>query len=417
MAGAATMRRRIFGIFGVALAASLLVSGEALTSQASAAARCRNTGSFDAWLAGFKQEAAREGISQRAISAALDGVTFDPAIIRRDSGQGVFQQSFLQFAGRMTNINRYQNGLKQMKAHAGLLARIEQRTGVPPPVVVALWGLESDYGAYKGGVYNIIRSVATLAYDCRRSAFFRDQLKGAVRIVERGDLRPDLMIGNWAGELGPTQFTPSDYFKHGLDFDGDGRVDMINSLPDALASAANLMKAFGWQAGQPWLQEVRVPAEMPWQESGLEHKHPRSQWVRWGVRAAHGAALPADNLEASLILPMGRLGPAFLAYPNFRSYTEWNAAIVYATTAAYFGTRLAGAPVVGPGNGQPVVPTTEQIQQLQQLLAARRLYTGEADGRLGAATRPAVKKAQVMVGLPADAYPTQELIDRLRAGR
>jgi lytic murein transglycosylase len=412
MAGAAIMRRRLFGIFGVALAASVLLSGEAF-----AAARCRNTGSFDAWLAAFKQEAAREGISQRAISAALDGVTFDPAIIRRDSGQGVFQQSFLQFAGRMTNINRYQNGLKQMKANAPLLARIEQRTGVPPPVVVALWGLESDYGAYKGGVYNIIRSVATLAYDCRRPAFFRDQLKGAVRIVERGDLRPDQMIGNWAGELGPTQFTPSDYFKHGLDFDGDGRVDMVHSIPDALASAANLMKAFGWQAGQPWLQEVRVPGEMPWQESGLENKHPRSQWVRWGVRAAHGAALPADNLEASLILPMGRLGPAFLAYPNFRSYTEWNAAIVYATTAAYFGTRLAGAPVVGPGNGQPVVPTTEQIQQLQQLLIARKLYSGEADGRLGAATRPAVKKAQVMVGLPADAYPTQELIDRLRGGR
>jgi lytic murein transglycosylase len=412
MAEAATMRRGLFGFFGAILAVSA-----GLTTQADAAARCRNTGSFDAWLAAFKQEAAREGISQRAISAALDGVTFDPAIIRRDSGQGVFQQSFLQFAGRMTNVNRYQNGLKQLKANAPLLARIEQRTGVPPAVVVALWGLESDYGAYKGGIYNIIRSVATLAYDCRRSAFFRDQLKGAVRIVERGDLRPDQMIGNWAGELGPTQFTPSDYFKHGLDFDGDGRVDMVHSVPDALASAANLMKAFGWQAGQPWLQEVRVPGELPWQESGLEHKHPRSQWVRWGVRAAHGAALPADNLEASLILPMGRLGPAFLAYPNFRSYTEWNAAIVYATTAAYFGTRLAGAPVVGPGNGQPVVPTTEQIQQLQQLLIARKLLTGEADGRLGAATRPAVKKAQVMVGLPADAYPTQELIDRLRAGR
>ena len=406
------MRRRIFGIFGAVLAASVV-----LATDAEAAPRCRNTGSFDAWLAAFKQEAARDGISQRAISAALDGVTFDPAIIRRDSGQGVFQQGFLQFAGRMTGAGRYQNGLKQMKVNAALLSRIEQRTGVPPAVVTALWGLESDYGAYKGGVYNIIRSVATLAYDCRRPAFFRDQLKGAVRIVERGDLRPENMIGNWAGELGPTQFTPSDYFKHGLDFDGDGRVDMINSVPDALASAANLMKAFGWQKGEPWLQEVRVPGEMPWQESGLENKHPRSQWVRWGVRAAHGAALPSDDMQASLILPMGRLGPAFLAYPNFRAYTEWNAAIVYATTAAYFGTRLAGAPVVGPGNGQPVVPTTEQIQQLQQLLIARKMLTGEADGRLGAATRPAVKKAQVMVGLPADAYPTQELIDRLRSGR
>ncbi|MCX7311649.1 MAG: lytic murein transglycosylase [Alphaproteobacteria bacterium] len=389
----------------------------ALPGLAEAAPRCRNNGSFEVWLAAFKQEAAAQGISRQAIAAALDGVTFDPAIIRRDSGQGVFQQSFLQFASRMTAIGRYQNGLQQLKANAPLLSRIEQRTGVPPPVVVALWGLESDYGTYKGGIYNVIRSVATLAYDCRRSAFFRDQLMGAVRLVERGDLKPAEMIGNWAGELGPTQFTPADYFKHGIDFDGDGRVDMIHSVPDALASAANLLKSFGWQKGQPWLQEVRVPAQMPWEQSGLDNQHPRSQWVKWGVAARHGAPLPADDVKASLILPMGHLGPAFLAYANFRAYTEWNAAIVYATTAAYFGTRLAGAPPVSPGNGQPVVPTTEQIKELQRLLIARKLLTGEADGRLGATTRPAVKQAQQKVGLPADAYPTQELIERLKAGR
>ena len=406
------MRQRILGVFGAAVAASIM-----LTGAAEAAARCRNTGSFERWMEGFKKDAAAQGVSQRAISMALDGVKFDPAIIRRDSGQGVFQQSFIQFAGRMTAAGRYQNGLKQLKANAPLLSRIEQRTGVPPPVVVGLWGLESDYGAYKGGVYNIIRSVATLAYDCRRSAFFRDQLLGAVRLVERGDLKPAEMIGNWAGELGPTQFTPADYFKHGIDFDGDGRVDMIHSVPDALASAANLLKSFGWQKGQPWLQEVRVPAQMPWEQSGLDTQHPRSQWVKWGVTAAHGGQLPADTLPASLILPMGHLGPAFLAYPNFKAYIEWNAAIVYSTTAAYFGTRLAGAPPFGPGNGQPVVPTTAQIQELQQLLIQRRMLTGEADGRLGSATRVAVKQAQQKVGLPADAYPTAELIARLRAGR
>jgi lytic murein transglycosylase len=406
------MRQRILGVFGAALAASVLFTGAA-----EAAARCRNTGSFERWMEGFKQEAAVQGVSRQVISAALDGVTFDPNIIRRDGGQGVFQQSFQQFAGRMTGGGRYENGVKQLKANAPLLARIEQQFGVPPAVVTALWGLESDYGAYKGGIYNIIRSVATLAYDCRRPDFFRAELMGAVRIVERGDLRPEQMIGNWAGELGPTQFTPSQYFKYGVDFDGDGRVDMINSVPDALASAANLMKSFGWQRGQPWLQEVRVPAEMPWQESGLDNQHPRSQWVRWGVTAARGQPLPADNLPASLILPMGRLGPAFLAYPNFKAYIEWNAALVYSTTAAYFGTRLAGAPPVGPGNGQPVVPTTQQIQELQQLLIARKMLTGEADGRLGSSTRTAVKQAQIKVGLPADAYPTQELIDRLRAGR
>jgi lytic murein transglycosylase len=407
------MMQRMVAAAGAAIAVAL-ASQLLAASAAAAAPRCRNTGSFERWLAGFKQEAAAQGISRRAIAAALDGVTFDPAVIRRDMGQGVFQQSFQQFAGRMTASGRYHNGLKQLKAQAGLLARIEQRFGVPPPVVVALWGLESDYGAYKGASYNIIRSVATLAYDCRRSQFFRNQLMGALRIVERGDLRPDQMVGNWAGELGPTQFTPADYFKHGADFDGDGRVDMLHSVADALASAANLLKSFGWQRGQPWLQEVRVPRQMPWGESGLEHQHPRAQWAKWGVTAAHGR-LPADELQASLILPMGHLGPAFLAYPNFRAYTEWNAAIVYATTAAYFATRLAGAPAFGPGNGHVAVPTTQQVQELQRLLIRHGLLDGEADGRVGSLTRAAVQKAQAKVGLPADAYPTAELIERLRS--
>jgi lytic murein transglycosylase len=394
--------------------AAVLLAGLAMAGPASAATACQNTGSFDRWLEAFKQDAAAQGIPRNAISAALNGVTLDQSVIRRDRGQGVFQQSFLQFSDRMTAQYRYQNGIKQLKNHAGLLSRIEQKFGIPPAVVVGLWGLESDYGAYKGGTFRIIQAVATLAYDCRRPAFFREQLLDAVRLVGRGDLRPEDMIGNWAGELGPTQFTPSDYFKHGVDFDGDGRVDMIKSLPDALASAANLMKNFGWERGQPWLQEVRVPDQMAWEQASLDVQHPRSQWVKWGVRSAHGAALPSDELAASLILPMGRLGPAFLAYPNFQSYIKWNAAIVYSTTAAYFGTRLAGAPLVGRGNGTVEVPTTDQLRELQRLLIQQKFLTGEADGRLGSATRAAVRQAQLKVKLPADAYPTQELINRLR---
>jgi len=405
------MRQRIFRAISVAM-----MAGAALTGAGEAAARCRNTGSFERWLGDFKREALSQGISRATIAATLDGVTFDPTIIRRDSGQGVFTQSFLQFAGRMAGGGRYRIGLRQMKKNARLLGAIEQRFGVPPAVVTALWGLESDYGAYKGGKYQIIRSVATLAYDCRRPEFFRGQLLDALRIVQRGDLRADEMIGNWAGELGPTQFTPSDYYKHGVDFDGDGRVDMIRSVPDALASAANLLKSFGWQRGQPWLQEVRVPAQMPWQEADLAIQHPRAQWVRWGVRAAHGQ-LPADNMPASLILPMGHKGPAFLAYPNFRAYIEWNSAIVYSTTAAYFAARLAGAPLVGPGNGHVDVPNARQVQELQRLLIVHRFLTGQADGRMGSMTRAAVKEAQLKLGLPADSYPTPELVERLRAGR
>jgi lytic murein transglycosylase len=388
----------------------------AMTGVAAANHTCRNSGTFEQWMAGFKQEAAALGISSATISRALDGVTYDPNVVKRDHGQGVFQQSFIQFSDRMTNKNRFQNGLVQLKKNAQLFARIEQQFGVPPSVLVAFWGLETDYGSEKADVWPIIRVVATLAYDCRRSAFFRQQLFDALRIVQRGDLRPDEMMGQSAGELGPTQFTPSDYYKYGVDFDGDGRVDMVHSVPDALASAANLMKGFGWQRGQPWLQEVRVPMQLPWEQSGLDLQHPRAQWVKWGVTATQGS-LPADNLPASLLLPMGRNGPAFLAYDNFKAYTQWNAAMVYATTAAYFATLFDGAPRMGKGNAPVTVLTTQQVQELQQLLRAHRFYDGEVDGRLGAATRPAVKKAQLKVGLPADSYPSPELIERLRASR
>jgi lytic murein transglycosylase len=395
-------------------ATAALLASLAMTATALAAPACQNQGTFERWLEGFKQEAAAQGIPRSAISLALDDVTFDPSVVRRDRAQGVFQQGFLQFSDRMTGGGRQQNGLKQMKNHAALLSRIEQKFGVPVPVIVSFWGLESDYGAYKGGTFHIIRAVATLAYDCRRSAFFRSQLMDAVRLVARGDLRPDEMIGNWAGELGPTQFTPSDYFRSGVDFDGDGRVDMIHSIPDALASAANLMVNFGWQRGQPWLQEVRVPSSLPWEQADISIQHPRSQWVRWGVTSAHGPALPSDDMPASLILPMGRLGPAFLAYPNFQAYLKWNSAIVYTTTAAYFANRLAGAPPVGRGAGTVMVPTPAQVAELQRLMIQHRLYAGEADGRLGSATRAAARQAQLKVRLPADSYPTQELIDRLR---
>jgi hypothetical protein len=176
------------------------------------------------------------------------------------------------------------------------------------------------------------------------------------------------------------------------------------------------MKGFGWQRGQPWLQEVRVPAQLPWDQADLGIQHPRSQWVRWGVTAAHGA-LPADDLPASLLLPMGRNGPAFLAYPNFKAYLQWNAAFVYATTAAYFATLFDGAPRMGRGNAPVTVLARDQVKELQQLLRVHRLYDGEIDGSVGSATRPAVKKAQLKVGLPADSYPSPELIERLRATR
>jgi len=281
---------------------------------------------------------------------------------------------------------------------------------------VAFWGLESDFGS-NNGKFPILRSVATLAYDCRRPQFFRTQLIDALRIIERGDLRASEMVGDWAGELGPLQFTPSDYFKYAVDYDGDGRRDLIRSVPDLLASGANFLAGLGWRRGEPWLQEVRVPPNLPWDQADLAIKHPRTQWARWGVTLADGRPLPADNMPASLLLPMGRLGPAFLAYANFQAYLGWNASLVYSTTAAYFATRLAGAPPVGRGSAAVPSLTSAQIMEMQQLLARRGFASTPADGKLGLATRQAVKAAQVALGVPADSYPSIELIERLRASR
>ncbi len=328
----------------------------------------------------------------------------------------VFQQTFLQFSDRMIAGARIPNGLAKIKQHAALFARIEKQYGVPAPVLTAFWGLESDFGANFGN-YKILSAIATLAYDCRRPDFFRTQLFDALRIIERGD-QPADVIGDWAGEFGGMQFTASDYLKNAVDFDGDGRRDLTNSIPDTLASAANFLNSLGWQRGQPWLQEVYVPANLPWDQADLAIQHPRSQWVAWGVRAAH-SSLPSDNLPASLILPMGRHGPAFLAYPNFKAFLGWNSAMVYSTTVAYFATRLNGAPALTRTGATTVVAlSSQQMMDLQRLLIKQGYEgVGEVDGKFGAGTRAATKKAQMKLGLPADSYPTAELIERLSGGR
>jgi lytic murein transglycosylase len=394
------------------LAAGLL-GASLIAGAADAAPRCQNTGDFNQWVDQFKKDALAQGIPSKVVTAVSPELTFDEAVIKRDSGQGVFQRTFLDFSKRLLAGARIPNGVAKMKEHAALFARIEQTYGVPPEVLTAVWGLESDYGAIFGK-FKILPSLATLAYDCRRGDHFRPELMDALRIIQRGDQRLDEMNGNWAGEFGGMQFTPTNYIKYGVDFDGDGRRDLIKSVPDTLASAANYLKSIGWRRGEPWLQEVEVPASMPWQEADLEIQHPRSKWAAWGVKAAHGT-LPKDNLQASLILPMGRNGPAFLAYPNFKVFIDWNSAFVYSTTVAYFATRLGGAPPVSEEGAKKVEPlTTEQVMDLQRMLNAQGYNVGEIDGKLGAGSRKAVKAAQLKHGLPADSWPTTELLARMR---
>ncbi len=393
---------------------ALLLAG--VPAAQAAPATCRNTGSFDAWLAAFKSEAVAKGIPQRAIAAAAPQMTLNQRIIHIDRGQKFFAQDFLQFSDKMLAGGRIPNGAKQVKRHAALFARAEKEFGVPAAVIVAFWGLESDFGAVQGKEQSI-RSITTLAYDCRRGDMFRAQLFDMLRLIDRGDLAPAEMIGSWAGELGQTQMMPSEYFHHAVDLDGDGRRDLLRSVPDVIGSTANYIRHLGWQRGEPWLVEVRVPATLAWDQADLAIQHPRSQWARWGVTLASGAPLPNDALPASLLLPMGRKGPAFLAFGNFQVYLKWNNSLVYSTTAAYYATRIAGAPAVGRGSQDIERMSDEQVKELQALLTRQGFDVGGADGKIGAGTRAAVKQVQLKLGLPADSYPTPELLERIKRGR
>jgi lytic murein transglycosylase len=308
---------------------------------------------------------------------------------------------------------RLQQGAAELKKNAATFSRIEREFGVPSPVIVAFWGLETDFGANTGD-FPTLNALATLAYDCRRPEKFRPQLLDALRIIDAGHLRTDQMRGAWAGELGQLQFMPTDYLRSGVDYDGDGRIDLIRSKPDALASSGSLLAHHGWRRGEPWLQEVRVPRSLPWEEAGLDIKHTRAEWARYGVTLANGNPLKADSVPASLLLPMGRNGPAFLAYRNFDVYTEWNQSLVYALTAAYYATRLAGAPAVN--RGQPVDSLTgAETKELQRLLQARGYDVGKVDGIIGEKTRESVRAIQLKLGMPPDSYPTKALLARLRA--
>jgi lytic murein transglycosylase len=379
-------------------------------------AACDNPAAFGPWLQNFKKEAVAQGISPQTVSYALNGLTYDRRTIAKDRAQGVFTQSFLQFSGRMVSKNRLTVGAQLLRKYARVFRAIEQQYGVPGPVLVAFWGLETDFGKIMGNL-ETLRSLATLSFDCRRPEEFREQLLYALRVVERGDLTPKEMRGPAHGEVGQFQFQPKNYYEYAVDFDGNGKRDLIHSAPDSLASAANYLQSIGWQANQPWLEQVRVPADLPWDQADVTIRKPRSFWAQHGVTQLNGKPLPADNLPAGLILPMGRNGPAFLAYPNFDIYLEWNESLIYTTTAAYYATRLAGGPPLGRGRG-PVQPlSAAQVKQVQQLLAKRGYDVGKIDGVLGANSRQAIRTVQLEYGLPADGYPTAELLNRLSRGR
>jgi lytic murein transglycosylase len=392
-------------------AAALAILGLGFATAAFAQANCHNTGAFEPWLAAFKKEALAQGISSAAITAASPYLVFDQRIINIDRGQKFFAQNFLEMSDKMLAGGRVPNGAAQLKKHQALFAREMNEFGVPAAVITAFWGLESDFGANQGKD-QALKSLTTLAYDCRRSDMFRGHLFDALRLIEHGDLHADEMIGSWAGELGQTQMMPSEYMAHAVDYDGDGRRNLIRSAADVIGSTGKYLVYLGWQRDQPWLEEVRVPANLPWKEADLSVQHPRSQWASWGVTHRDGKALPNDSLPASVVLPLGRFGPAFLAYDNFQAYLKWNQSLNYSLTAAYYATRIDGAPPLYRGSNIPKI-SFEEARALQELLQKRGYDVGRVDGVLGLKSRSAIREMQLKLSLPADGWPTPELLARL----
>ena len=371
-----------------------------------AAAQCG--GDFATFIAALKTDIRAEGLGARQADAFLAGVVQDQRVLRADRAQSFFRKDFIEFSRLLVSQNRMQVGTAKLATYSAIFDRAEREYGVSRGVLTAFWGLETDFGAFQGD-YNTRDALVTLSHDCRRPDLFRPQVLAAARLFARGDF--DVAgVGAWAGEIGQVQMLPRDIEANGVDGDGDGHVDLRTSPADALLSGAKMLQDLGWRAGEPWLQEISVPPDLDWSLTGLETQLETEDWASRGVVARQGA-LPL-GLQASVVLPMGRKGPAFMAYPNFSVLFEWNQSFAYVTTAAYYATRLLGAPVYNAGTPDPLLGL-EDMKALQRKLAARGHDVGAIDGILGAMTRAAVQKEQQRLGLPADAWPTAALLSRL----
>ncbi len=389
------------------VAAVLMAATMALAPSATAAP-CG--GPFPDFVREMKREALGRSHDPQLVERFFAGAQRDPEVIRADRRQGVFRLDFIEFSRRVISRYRLDLGRRYGRELDALFGRIERDYGVSRGILLALWALETDFGQVQGD-FNTRNALLTLAHDCRRPALFRPHLFAALELFRRGDFDPAGTRGAWAGEIGMVQMLPGDVLEHGVDGDGDGHVRLHSSRADALTSAARLLRGFGWRPGEPWLQEVVVPETLDWSLTGTDKTLSVARWKRMGMRARNGA-LAADGMRASLLLPMGRKGPAFIAYPNFHVLFEWNGSFVYVTTAAYLATRMEGAPRYDPGTPEPML-TPEEMKLLQTRLRRRGHDVGAIDGILGRKTRAAVQKEQRRLGLPPDAWPTRELLERL----
>ena len=387
-----------------------LIVAIALLAATPTFAQVKCGGSFASFVSNIKTTAIASGHSPATVKQFLANARHDPSVIRADRSQGIFRMNFVDFARRIISQNRMDNGRRYARELDGVFDRIERDYGVSRGVLLAFWALETDFGQVQGN-FNTLNALLTLSHDCRRPELFQPQVFAALELYERGDFDPVNTKGAWAGEIGMVQMLPEDILTNGVDGDGDGKVKLKTSPADALMSGGNMLRALGWRANEPWLQEIVLPKNLDWSQTGLTTTKPVAQWARLGIKPRAGS-LGAAKLEASVLLPMGRKGPAFLAYPNFSTYFEWNKSFVYVTSAAYFAARLEGAPVFNVGNPDPAL-SDGQMKNLQKKLRNRGHDVGKIDGILGAKTRAAVQQEQIRLGLPADAWPTAALLAKL----
>jgi len=401
-----TLMRRLLGTAaGLTL---LLVAGGA------AAKSVAPPPPFAPWLAELRAEALKKGVSAATLDKALGGVQPIPRVIELDRRQPEFTLTLGSYFAKAITNKRIATGREMLKKHKALLDRVFRKYGVQPRFLVAFWGLESNFGKYTG-VFPVVGALVTLSHDRRRARFFRQQLLAALELIDGGHF-PVSVKGSWAGAMGNHQFIPTTYRDFAVDFDGDGKRDLWNSLPDIFASAAHYLSRSGWQKDRTWGREVRIPKDFDIGLSGLETRKPLAEWQKLGVRRADGRDLPKVAVEASVLLPAGYQGPAFLAYKNYRTIMVWNRSHLYALAVGHLADRLVGQGGLKASLGSAKPLSRADILDMQRMLGRAGFDAGTPDGRVGPLTRKAIKAYQRQAGLPPDGFPTQALIDRLRRG-
>jgi len=397
-----------------ALAFALLLLSMALAAVSPARAQGVEAG-FQDWLVGVRTEAMAQGIAPATLDRAFAGIDLNPRVVELDRRQPEFTSTFWGYFDRAVSDERVREGRAMLERHGALLARVSAATGVPAHVVVAFWGLETNYGANLGG-FNVIEALATLAYDGRRGAFFRAQLMAALHILDQGHVAPAAMVGSWAGAMGQMQFMPTTFRDHAFDQDNDGRKDIWTNLADAFGSAGRFLADIGWRSDRIWGRQVLLPAAFDYSQSDLSVSKPLATWAALGLRRADGGPLPVvANMSASLLLPAGHRGPAFLVYDNFRVIMRWNNSSFYALAVGHLSDRIAGgAPLVGQFDRSPDPLRRTEVETLQHLLNALGYQAGSVDGLVGPGTRAAIRRFQAARGLPADGFASPALLTLLR---